>query len=751
MISPKVLFCNVPFLETRNGELYTGPNAGSCWPHTVRGLYSYVPFPFFLSNATSYLQAHGIVAMMFDAWAERITDYAKVLQGIMDRKPSILVLECATPLINQILMIAKATKDWLSDCKIVLVGPHVHAYADQLLELPYVDHVVAGEYDLACLKIAQGNTRRKIMHEYVPNIDNVNGVNWMPYRDPRVLPNYLDPSMVRTPIQLQVNTSRGCSYKCLAGDTPVNTVYGHIPIKELVDGGIESIGVFTYDHGTGKAKVSTATKIRSFGKAVLVRVHFDDGTHTDCTPDHQFLAFKWGNQHVGETECPVEAGDLQEGMHLRAIKQSLAGAEGSQYPSMMWKRTGQKKAHRMVMEWKLGRDLLESEHVHHKDHNKMNFAPENLEVYASAQEHFDRHPEVAQRMRDNNPTKNMTEEWGRNISKATKGLKKSEETKARMSEGAKKRYLDPAQRALASKLSKGRKYSPEALARMAEGQRKRYARPEEREKMRIVNHRVVSVEVLEGEHEVYCLTVEDTGWFYANNVLVKNCSFCSWPATMYRRRHARKAENVLDEIRTVVATNPIGSIFFDDEMFNAGDPARLEAIAKGMGTIGLPWSFMGRIDTSKREMLELFVANGCVGMRFGVESFHQHLLDRVNKKLDVQKSWEMCQWILTHFKGLHVRLLTMRHLPGETLVEELKDAELFTRLQQIGLENGNRVDIQTADCVALPGTELWDQLQAAGQGDKMTDFKEFNAHPDHGAPLQKKLDTYNITVKGKDT
>lgn len=435
----KVIFCNVPMIENHDGVIWTGPNAGSCWPHCVPGLYSYVPFPFFLANATSYLRAHGVDAHMFDAWAHRITDYQTVKEGIFLHTPDMLVLEVGTPVANQVLAIAQWAKETIG-CKIVLVGPHVHAFADELLALPYVDHVVSGEYDLACLKLAQGDTRRKITHEYVADIDNVNGANWLPYRDPATLANYCDPSMIATPIQLQVNTSRGCSYKC---------------------------------------------------------------------------------------------------------------------------------------------------------------------------------------------------------------------------------------------------------------------------------------------------------------------SYCSWPATMYRRRHARSAENVLDEIRAVVSANPIGSIFFDDEMFNAGDPVRLETIARGMKEIGLPWSFMGRIDTSKREMLELFVACGCVGMRFGVESFQQHLLDRVNKKLDTAKSWEMCYWILTHFSRLHVRLLTMKDLPGETAAEESDDNRRFAELVRLGHRHGNRVDIQTAACVALPGTELWNQMQAAGAGEKMKDFSEYSALPDAGAPLAKRLDTYALTVKGK--
>ena len=43
--------------------------------------------------------------------------------------------------------------------------------------------------------------------------------------------------------------------------------------------------------------------------------------------------------------------------------------------------------HRIVAEKMLGRPLQEGEVVHHKDGNKRNNAPENLEIFASQAEH----------------------------------------------------------------------------------------------------------------------------------------------------------------------------------------------------------------------------------------------------------------------------------------------------------------------------------------------------------------------------
>ncbi len=162
--------------------------------------------------------------------------------------------------------------------------------------------------------------------------------------------------------------------------------------------------------------------------------------------------------------------------------------------------------------------------------------------------------------------------------------------------------------------------------------------------------------------------------------------------------------------------------------------------------MGLPWSFMGRIDTSSREQIEMFVDSGCVGMRFGIESFHQRLLDAVNKRLDAAKSWDTCNWILTRFRGIHVRLLTMTQLPGETAQDEAEDSRKFNHLQVMGNAWGNKVDIQSAPCIALPGTELWRQMVAAGHKGEMENFEEHNPLRE-GTPLQARLKVYQEASK----
>ncbi len=290
-----------------------------------------------------------------------------------------------------------------------------------------------------------------------------------------------------------VFTSRGCPNKCLAGNTVVNTVHGDIPIKDLVG---KEVGVYTYSPETKKVFISTAIHIREMGVKQLVRVLFDDGTFIDCTPDHKFLTWKNGNQYVPITETTKEAKDLLKNDRMRAMK-TTDHKQG--YKVVNWGMRSRKLQHRLVMEYKLGRKLKDSEVVHHKKENWDNL-PDDLELCSGMKEHFENHPEIAERMRNDNPQKHCTEESFKKMGDANKGIKRSKETRQKLRD---------------SKLGKR---NPNYKNGKYLGQKSRIDEG--------TNHKVVSVTPI-GEEMTYDMEVPETSWFFANNVLVHNCAYCS--------------------------------------------------------------------------------------------------------------------------------------------------------------------------------------------------------------------------------
>ncbi len=289
-----------------------------------------------------------------------------------------------------------------------------------------------------------------------------------------------------------VITSRGCPNKCLSGDTLVNTIEGDIPISQLVG---KNIKVLTRDKNR-KLIFADAINIRKVAEnEKIVRVHFDNGKYIDCTPDHLFLKFKNGSQFVRVREYEVRSDQLKRGDSVVSFH-TYQRVDG--YVDITYGRKESELLHRLVMMGKLGRKLMRDEFVHHLDKNKQNNNLANLTLI-SCHDHAKLHPEIAQRMKLDNPTKYMTEKmkilWKRKISQSGLGKIRTPEQKLRYRESE----LGP----------KNPNYKPD--------------------KHKCINHKVEKVEVLPGKQDVYCLEVPGYNWFFANNIFVHNCPFCFVP------------------------------------------------------------------------------------------------------------------------------------------------------------------------------------------------------------------------------
>jgi radical SAM superfamily enzyme YgiQ (UPF0313 family) len=478
----KALFVNVPFVKYDNlGRVFTGPNAGSRWPWTLPGHTIYACFPFFMGYACSYLHRHGMEADLYDGVAMKRWDYELVKQDLLARPADVVIFEVATPLARAIAGIARFLKE-KTGCRIVLVGPHIAVYADDLLKESYVDHCVVGEYEKPVLDIVRRGSaaRRKFMYEHVENINTLDGKNWLPYRPMDYLYNYWEPTMDTPRTQLQVNTSRGCPFKC--------------------------------------------------------------------------------------TYC--------------------------QWPKVM--NNGQYRA---------------------------------------------REPEMV---------------------------------------------LDEIRTVMA-------------------------------QTREFLNRRAIA---LHADQQARQLEAARQG-----------------PAAGALRKHA------LGLLPANLRTLPCGddrrgiqSIMFDDDTWNLGN-ARITRLCKGLKEIGLPWTMMGRIDTSPLALYDLMVECGCVGMRFGVESFNQRLVDNAKKHLNTQKSYENIKYLITHFKNMEFHFTTMKNLPGETAQDWENDQVKLRELQALGASNNNRVHWQNSDCVAFPGTELWEEMVALGKGEELRNFELYDGGVHNDAKL----------------
>lgn len=184
-----------------------GCRAGSRWPF-LAGPPVYVPLPFFLAYATSYLQSKGIEAKYYDAIAlyHHLPQY---YQTIRDEKADIVIIETSTPSINEDLRIAEEVSKYSEVC---LTGSHATVFADQLIQLPYISYILKGEYELSSYDMCL--TRRKGIYEPTFISESAFDSLPFPYRDSTYAYQYKDAILGPQLPQLMMMESRGCSFGC---------------------------------------------------------------------------------------------------------------------------------------------------------------------------------------------------------------------------------------------------------------------------------------------------------------------------------------------------------------------------------------------------------------------------------------------------------------------------------------------------------------------------------------------------------
>jgi len=219
------------------------------------------------------------------------------------------------------------------------------------------------------------------------------------------------------------------------------------------------------------------------------------------------------------------------------------------------------------------------------------------------------------------------------------------------------------------------------------------------------------------------------------------CTYCQWPNTINGGKYrARKASIVIEELTIMkgILGNSLGSIFFDDDTWNLGNK-RIAEMCVGLKSLNIPWTMMGRIDTSNFETYDIMVDSGCKGMRFGIESFNQQLLDNAKKNLDAKVTYANIKYLLSTYKNMEFHFTTMKNLPGSTPNDWVNDQKILKELIDIGGANGNVVHYQNSDCIPFPGTELWEELVELGHGESLKDFRMYDGHPANDAILAKTI------------
>jgi hopanoid biosynthesis associated radical SAM protein HpnJ len=182
------------------------------------------------------------------------------------------------------------------------------------------------------------------------------------------------------------------------------------------------------------------------------------------------------------------------------------------------------------------------------------------------------------------------------------------------------------------------------------------------------------------------------------------CTFCLWPQTVGGHRYrTRSVDHVLEEAALVRDLFPqVKELFFDDDTFTDDRP-RAEAIARGLGQLGITWSCNAKANVP-RETLAVLRDNGLRLLLVGYESGSQQILINIKKGLRVERARRFagdCRDL-----GITVHGTFILGLPGETK-ETIQETIRFAR-------EVNPHTIQVSVAAPYPGTELHRQAVENG-------------------------------------
>ena len=199
---------------------------------------------------------------------------------------------------------------------------------------------------------------------------------------------------------------------------------------------------------------------------------------------------------------------------------------------------------------------------------------------------------------------------------------------------------------------------------------------------------------------------------------VARCTFCQRGSKGYSVYDLNKLEAYL---KLLIENYNVGFIYVDDENFGSNRKYSHE-VAELFHKYNLLWSALGvRCTNVVEEDIIHYKKNGCCGLKFGIESGSQTMLDIMEKKFtvsDIKKAVFMC---FDH--GLYSAPVGyMLGMPGETLKTCMESGKMMAEISaKIGVPPGlifGMIDPYYA--IPLVGTPLYEygrQLGLIGQNE----------------------------------
>jgi hypothetical protein len=191
---------------------------------------------------------------------------------------------------------------------------------------------------------------------------------------------------------------------------------------------------------------------------------------------------------------------------------------------------------------------------------------------------------------------------------------------------------------------------------------------------------------------------------------VARCTFCQRSTRGFR---AIKPERVEAHLLTLKERYNVGFIHIPDENFGA-DRKHARAIAEILARHDMLWAATGvRCTSLKPEDIQFFKDHLCVGLKFGVESGSQKILDLMEKRFTSQNVTDAIRTCTQH--EIYSPMAVMVGMPGETTQTASETGRfLGTVSSMVGIPPHLFGSMDIFYAMPLPATPLYEYGQQIG-------------------------------------
>jgi hopanoid biosynthesis associated radical SAM protein HpnJ len=192
--------------------------------------------------------------------------------------------------------------------------------------------------------------------------------------------------------------------------------------------------------------------------------------------------------------------------------------------------------------------------------------------------------------------------------------------------------------------------------------------------------------------------------FYTGRGCRSKCTFCLWPQTVGGHRYrTRSPQHVIDEVKLGLKYFPgVKEFFLEDDTLTDAIP-HVEAIARGLGELGVTWSCNAKVNVPF-ETLKVLKENGLRNFTVGYETGSQQILNNVKKGMKVSRARQFTEDC--HKLGITIHGTFIVGLPGETK-ETIAETIAFAKEM-------NPHTLQVSLPAVYPGTFLYNQAMDNG-------------------------------------